>query len=101
MDNQSPSLGGSPILPVTADLTISSDASKIGWGASWGKLRTGGRNVHESQDHINVLELKAAFFALKSFMKIDQNNKVICLKIDNSTAVSYLSNKGGTHSHQL
>jgi hypothetical protein len=49
-----PSLGGSPILPLTADLTISSDASKIGWGASWGIFRTGGRwNTHESQDHIH------------------------------------------------
>ena len=37
-----PSLGGSPILPPTADRTISSDASKIGWGASWGKFRTRG-----------------------------------------------------------
>ena len=26
---------------------------------------------------------------------------MICLKIDNSTAVAYLNNKGGTHSHQL
>jgi hypothetical protein len=26
----------------------------------------------------------------------DQINKVICLKIDNSTAVAYLNNKGGT-----
>ena len=31
----------------------------------------------------------------------DQSKKVICLKIDNSTAVAYLNNKGGTHSHQL
>ena len=99
--NNLPSLRGSPILPPTADLTISSDASKIGWAASWGTVRTGGPwNIHESQDHINILELKAAFFALKSFIK-DQSNKVICVKIDNSTAVAYLNNKGGTHSHQL
>ena len=78
--NNLPSLRGSPILPPTADLTISSDASKIGWGASWGTVRTGGPwNIHESQEHINILELKAAFFALKSFMK-DQSKKVICLK---------------------
>ena len=99
--NNLPSLRGSPILPPTPDLTISSDVSKIGWGASWGTIRTGGPwNIYESQDHINILELKAAFFALKSFMK-DQSNKVICLKIDNSTALAYLNNKGGTHSHQL
>ena len=40
--NNLPSLRGSPILPPTADLTISSDASKIGWGASWGTVRTRG-----------------------------------------------------------
>ena len=57
------------------------------------RVRTGGPwNIHESQEHINILELKATFFALKSFMK-DQSNKVICLKIDNSTAVAYLNNK--------
>ena len=76
--NNLPSLRGSPILPPTADLTISSDASKLGWGASWGTVRTGGPwNIHESQEHINILEFKAAFFALKSFMK-DQSKKVIC-----------------------
>ena len=93
---------GSPILPPpTADLTISSNASKVGWGTSWGKIQTGGRwNIQKSQDHINILELKAAFFALKAFMK-DQSNKVICLKVNNSTAVAYLNNMGGTHSHQL
>ena len=60
---------GSPIVPPIADLTISSDASKQGWGASWGSQRTGGLwSEKESQDHINVLELRAAFFALKSFL---------------------------------
>ena len=42
------SLGGSPILPMTADWTISSDASKIGWGASWGKT-TNRRTVEHSR----------------------------------------------------
>ena len=69
-------------------------------GSLLGKIQTGGRwNVQEPKEHINVLELRTAFFALKSFMK-DQNNKVICLKIDNSTAVAYLDNKGGTPSPQ-
>ena len=52
------------------------------------------------QDHINILELEGAFFALKFLMK-DQSDKVICLKIDKSTAVAYLNNKGGAHSKQL
>ena len=92
---------GSPIVPPIADLTISSDASKQGWGASWGSQRTGGLwSEKESQDHINVLELRAAFFALKSFLPT-QTNKVICLKLDNTTAVSYLNNLGGTYCPQL
>lgn len=31
-------LGGRPIVPLTSNLTISSDASKIGWGVAWGVL---------------------------------------------------------------
>ena len=33
---------GSRIIPPIADLTIASDASKQGWGASWGTKRSGG-----------------------------------------------------------
>ena len=36
-------LKGSRILPPTADITITSDASKMGWGASMGTLTTGGK----------------------------------------------------------
>ena len=53
----------------------------------------------ESQDHINILELRAAFFALKSFLP-SQTNRVFCLKMDNTTAVAYLHNMGGTHCPQ-
>ena len=94
-------LKGSRILPPTADITITSDASKMGWGASMGTLTTGGKwSQVEAQEHINILELKAAFFALKSFLK-DKINQVICLKLDNTTAVAYLNNMGGTHCPQL
>ncbi|XP_074641165.1 uncharacterized protein LOC141898917 [Tubulanus polymorphus] len=49
--------------------------------------RTGGTwsNV-EAKDHINVLELKAVFMALRSFSRETK---------DNSTTVSYISNQGG------
>ena len=87
-------LKGSRILPPTADITITSDASKMGWGASMGTLTTGGKwSQVEAQEHINILELKAAFFALKSFLK-DKINQVICLKLNNTTAVAYLNNMG-------
>jgi hypothetical protein len=38
----------------------------------------------ESQDHINRLELRAAFFALKSFLP-SQTNRIVSLKMDNTT----------------
>ena len=46
-------------------VTIQSDASKLGWGAALGAQKTGGRwTPLETESHINVLELLAAFFAL-------------------------------------
>ncbi|CAH3033472.1 unnamed protein product, partial [Porites lobata] len=47
--------------------------------------------------HISVRELKATFFALKSFPK-KQSHKTFCLSIGNTTAVSYVKNKGGPRS---
>ena len=50
------------------DLTIESDASKMGWGASCQGVRTEGPwSVQETSDTINYLELLAAFLALQTF----------------------------------
>ncbi|KAI8490473.1 hypothetical protein Bbelb_317410 [Branchiostoma belcheri] len=47
-------------------LTLTSDASLAGWGATCGHQKTGGRwTDEESKLHINELELKAAFFAVE------------------------------------
>ena len=50
--------------------------------------------------HINYLELLAAFYALQTFAANAQNLHVQ-LKLDNSTAISYLSNIGGSKSDSL
>ena len=57
----------------------------------------GGRwSPEESQQHINVLELKAAYLAIQAFTR---NRKPppahIHLRIDNTTAVAYLNKRGG------
>ena len=94
------SVNGSPErLEVPAPtLFITTDASKTGWGAVCESQRTNGRwSDSERTQHINVLELKAAFLALKSFLK-NQSHKVVCLRMDNTTAVAHVNNKGGTHS---
>ena len=89
------------------EFTIQTDASSNaastgGWGAvlidmkGKNKVKTGGRwNQTENQNHINYLELLAIFFALKSFQtKISGKHvKVMC---DNTTAISYIQNFGGS-----
>ena len=62
---------------------------------------TGGRwSTLEQQAHINVLELKAAFFGLRSLCTHDKDVH-IQLQLDNTTAVAYLNKMGGTQSRPL
>ena len=61
---------------------------------------TGGAwSLTEAQFHINYLELLAAFLALKTFA--NNQKGLILLKMDNVSAVTYINQKGGTHSTQL
>lgn len=76
-------------------LEIFSDASLTGWGISCNGERTGGFwNDIEIKQHINLLELKAALFGLKCFAK-HLTKKEILLRIDNTTAISYINRYGG------
>ena len=59
----------------TPDIIISMDASLTGWGAVYKDLKCGGHwSKDENQYHINVLELMAIFFGLKSLL-IDVRGK--------------------------
>ena len=79
------------------DLVIHSDASLIGWGAALGPQKTGGNSsADESKSHINVLELKAALFGLKS-IAFQIVKKHVKLMIDNSAAVYMINNMGSSH----
>ena len=92
------SVNGSPIRSPAPTLFITTDASMTGWGAVCESQRTNGRwSDSERAQHMNVWELKAAFLALKSFLK-NQSHKVVCLRMDSTTAVAHVNNKGGTHS---
>ncbi|XP_062596107.1 uncharacterized protein LOC134257519 [Saccostrea cucullata] len=86
------------ILHEPYDLTITSDASHLGWGAVMNELKSGGRwTTDESENHINYLELLACFFGLKCFCS-DVTNKYVKLFMDNTTAISYINNMGGISS---
>ena len=61
---------GSPVHLPPPDMLMTTDASMKGWGAVHQSLETNGRwSQQESLQHINYLELKAAFLALKTFLK--------------------------------
>ena len=60
------------------DIQIESDASLIGWGATAQGLRTGGPWSREEKTlHINCLELLAATLAVKTFLKSQENKRVL------------------------
>lgn len=76
-------------------LEIYSDASTTGWGAACnGQTASGSWSNNEVMLHINNLELLAAYFALKIFAKNYENCQIL-LRIDNTTAVSYINRMGG------
>lgn len=77
------------------DIFITSDASAFGWGAVSESEKIGGRwDDHEIHNHINFLELLAAFYALKSFCKTKTNAHVL-IRCDNTCAVTYIQKMGG------
>lgn len=78
------------------DMEIFSDASLTGWGISCNGQRANGHwNIEEKRHYINYLELLSAFFGLKCFAN-DMKNSKILLRIDNTTAISYINRMGGT-----
>ena len=94
-------VNGSLIHPPSCEMTITSDASKLGWGAACGLQTTKGSwSSQERSFYINILELKAAFLAIQAFLK-HKTNISIKLRLDNTTAVYYINNKGGTRSPEL
>ena len=63
--------------------------------------QTGGPwSVQESQNHMNWLELRAAFLAVQCFAK-DHQQCHIQLYIDNTVTIAYINQMGGTHSRKL
>ena len=90
-----------PIHRPKPDFIVESDASNLGWGAHCNGQILGGKCLPtEASLHINYLELKACFFALKSLFS-HRRNIHIHLKSDNTTVVSYIQFYGGSHSAQL
>ena len=87
-----------PISQGNPSYTLNTDASLQGWGAVFQGQSSGGRWApDEAHQHINCLELKAAYLGLQSFCK-NLSHTHVRIFVDNTTAVSYINNMGGTHS---
>ena len=83
------------------NLLLFTDASVKGWGAHLGDLTVSGLwSDRETNLHINILELKAVFLAIRSFQTHLLNKRVLVAS-DNSTVVAYLNKQGGTHSLEM
>ena len=92
---------GQPLHPLKHALQIFTDASKEGWGAHLDEHTARGQwSLPESKLHINHLELKAVFLALKEFQTI-VFNKTVLVATDNTTVVAYINKEGGMKSGSL
>ena len=90
------------IRPDYYELTITTDASGLGWGATNGVDEIGKRwnfleQIRAQNNEINYLEMLAAFLALQAFCS-NTNDTAILLRLDNTTAVTYINNMGGIKS---
>ena len=89
------------IAPIKHALQIFTDASKEGWGAHLNKhTARGSWSLPESKLHINYLELKAVFLALKEFQDLC-TDKIVLVATDNTTVVSSINKEGGMRSGPL
>ncbi|XP_068690266.1 uncharacterized protein [Montipora foliosa] len=80
------------------ELHIQTDASALGWGGLRGEQRTGGRwTQQEASHHINYLELLAVLLTIKALCG-NCANFHIRVQCDNTTAVCYINNMGGSKS---
>ena len=86
------------------DMTLSSDASGLGWGISDGKTEGGGRwnnteTTCAADNEINYLEMSAAFMGLCAYCA-DRSNIHVKLNINNTTAIAYINQIGGMRSYK-
>lgn len=102
-NNKDRFIQGVPLKPPQVSHTVFVDASTQGWGAHvepQGGLCHGVWSHDQSLLHINILEMKAVFLALKHFQRILRNSTVM-IASDNASVVAYIQKEGGTRSPSL
>ncbi|XP_076049323.1 uncharacterized protein LOC143029999 [Oratosquilla oratoria] len=86
------------IIHPTPEIVLYSDASDLGWGGCINHQSVNGRWMSEEKKlHINTRELIAVLLTLKSLAN-EVRGKHIKVFCDNTTAVNYINETGGTKS---
>ena len=94
-------LKGEGLINQESDLVLTTDASKLGYGAHLeNHLFQGEWSQEEKKWHINNLELEAVFRAIKHFLPKLVGHQLL-IRSDNTSVVQYLNKQGGTKSIQL
>ena len=92
---------GKPFRQRPPSVTITTDASLLGWGAHMGDHHLRGIwTPARARLHINILELLAVHLALQGFRHMITGRSVL-VRTDNNTVVAYLNKQGGTRSRTL
>ena len=92
---------GVSLAQVSPQLDLWSEDSDVGWGAHLGEdVISALSSPEEAVLSINARELLAAEYDLWFFTP-QITNSTVALFVDNSTAITYLCNQGGTPSHLL
>ncbi|MES9880852.1 MAG: reverse transcriptase domain-containing protein [Sedimenticola sp.] len=90
-----------PLHPVPPELELYTDASLSGWGAHLGDHVISGKwSASWRQKHINMLELRAVYLALRHFAPFMEARRVL-IATDNTTVAAYINKEGGTRSRDL
>ena len=90
-----------PLGLVPPDLSFWSDASDEGWGSHLGKRVVSEKwSPQERLLSINLKELKAIHLGLRHFFP-ELEGRTVSIHADNSMALAYIRNVGGTRSTLL
>ena len=92
---------GVPFPTPSPTRTLTTDASKKGWGSHMLHYRLSGVwSPFQSKLHINILELRAVFLSLRRLLHLVRGETVL-VRTDNMAVATYLNKQGGTRSPSL
>ncbi len=88
---------GKALLPTTPTHVLTSDASKVGWGGTFGAEQTRGNwTPAEARCSNNMRELMAACLTIKAFATLHRwRSATLEIQSDNRTTVAYINRMGG------